>query len=119
MIIPSCPDYLPSPLVTENSLRVLEKRYLGKDSEGKIYETPRDMLWRVAWNIAQAEKQYNQDETHIQKTAEEFYKLMSEWKFLPNSPTIMNAGRELQQLSACFVLPVPDSIPKIFETISV
>ena len=111
------PADLPEPKVTANALKVLEKRYLGKDPQGRVIENPRQMYWRVAENLAQAERRYGATEAQVTQAAREFYALMSQSKFLPNSPTLMNAGRELQQLSACFVLPVPDDVPGIFEAI--
>jgi len=102
--------------VTKNSKTVLERRYLKKDTAGKISETPEQMFRRVAGHIAEAEKNYNK-KADIKKIEDEFYNLMSEFRFLPNSPTLMNAGRSLGQLAACFVLPVDDSIDGIFEAI--
>ena len=113
----SVPAGLPEPKITPNAMKVLEKRYLGKDSQGKVVEDPKQMFWRVAENLAQAERRYGASEHEVTQTATVFYDLMSQFRFLPNSPTIMNAGRELQQLSACFVLPVPDDVPGIFEAI--
>ncbi|HET6403624.1 MAG TPA: vitamin B12-dependent ribonucleotide reductase [Candidatus Thermoplasmatota archaeon] len=113
----SVPADLPAPNITPNAMKVLEKRYLGKDQQGKVVEDARQMFWRVAENLAQAERRYGASEAEVTATAKNFYSLMSTFKFLPNSPTIMNAGRELQQLSACFVLPVPDDVPGIFEAI--
>ncbi len=102
--------------VTENSKTVLERRYLKKDRSGTVNETPEQMFRRVANHIAQAEKNYDKKaDTKI--IEDQFYRLMSEFRFLPNSPTLMNAGRELGQLAACFVLPVDDSIDGIFEAI--
>jgi ribonucleoside-diphosphate reductase alpha chain len=102
--------------LTQNAIAVLEKRYLLKDLQGNIVETPEDLFRRVARNIAQADRLYDPsvDLTSIEA---EFYDLMASLDFLPNSPTLMNAGRELQQLSACFVLPVGDSMEEIFDAV--
>jgi ribonucleoside-diphosphate reductase alpha chain len=102
--------------LSDNSRRVLEKRYLKKDAQGKAAETPDDMFQRVAINIAEAEKTYNKN-ADVEKVAQQFYELMVRLEFLPNSPTLMNAGRDLQQLSACFVLPIDDSMESIFEAV--
>ncbi len=97
-----------------NSLRVLSERYLQRDNKGKVIETPSNMFRRVARAIAQVDANYKED---INKTEEEFYQIMANLEFLPNSPTLMNAGCELGQLSACFVLPIDDSLLSIFETL--
>jgi len=99
---------------SNNALKVLEKRYLLKDETGNVYETPAELLHRVAHAIASAEKNYdgNPDETE-----KKFYEMMKELEFLPNSPTLMNAGTEIGQLSACFVLPIEDSMEGIFESL--
>jgi ribonucleoside-diphosphate reductase alpha chain len=102
--------------LSENATRVLEKRYLKKNHDGKVVEKPEDMFQRVAINIAQAEKLYGKG-ADWERIAEQFYSVMANLEFLPNSPTLMNAGRELQQLSACFVLEIDDSMESIFETI--
>ncbi len=99
----------------DNAMFVLNKRYLKKDDDGNVIEKPKDMLIRVASNIAYADSFYDRD-SNLEKTAEEFYRTMNDLDFLPNSPTLMNAGRDLQQLSACFVLPIEDSIESIFTT---
>ena len=102
--------------LSENALRVLRRRYLAKNQQGENVETPEEMFRRVAENIAGADKLYGKNKD-VKKTADEFYRAMTNLEFLPNSPTLMNAGRDLQQLSACFVLPIEDSMESIFETI--
>ncbi len=102
--------------LTSNAIAVLEKRYLQKDLQGKIIETPEGLFHRVARNIAQADQFYD-PKVDLLSIESEFYELMASLDFLPNSPTLMNAGRELQQLSACFVLPVGDSMEEIFDAV--
>lgn len=106
----------PAPRISPNALKVLTKRYLAKDEQGHVMETPQQLFERVARNIAQAERLYG-TEAEVERAYERFYTMMADLDFLPNSPTLMNAGRELQQLSACFVLPVGDSMEEIFETV--
>src|SRR3972149_1964311 len=109
--------YGPMPL-SENARKVLERRYLKLDPSGERMETPEEMLARVAYNIATAEGRYPGTVPEVVlRWAERFYAMMCRLDFLPNSPTLMNAGRELQQLSACFVLPVDDSMESIFEAV--
>jgi ribonucleoside-diphosphate reductase alpha chain len=103
---------------SESALRVLRERYLRRDDNNQIIETPEEMCWRVASAIAAAEETWGKTAEEIQIVAEQFYELMVTRKFLPNSPTLMNAGLESKlQYSACFVLPVEDSMPGIFEAI--
>jgi ribonucleoside-diphosphate reductase alpha chain len=105
------------PKLSENALRTLRGRYLWKDASGKIVETPRELLTRVARAVASAESSYGASSRDVERTAQEFYRIMAEGIFLPNSPTLMNAGRALGVLSACFVLPIEDSIDGIFESV--
>jgi ribonucleoside-diphosphate reductase alpha chain len=107
-------DELKAPI---NTLIVLGARYLLKDENGKIIETPKQLFIRVAKAIASAETKFGRSQEQEQKTEQEFYEAMAGFKFMPNSPTLMNAGTKDGQLSACFVLPVGDSIPEIFDAI--
>ncbi|MFC1848667.1 vitamin B12-dependent ribonucleotide reductase [candidate division CSSED10-310 bacterium] len=100
--------------ITENAMKVLAKRYLRKDDRLNVIETPTDMFKRVAINIAEAERVFDPD-INVDEVAASFFDIIDSFLFLPNSPTLMNAGRELQQLSACFVLPVDDSMESIFD----
>ncbi len=118
---------LPSPRLSPNALTVLRRRYLTKNQAGRSVETPAHLFWRVAENVARAEHLYLRaaraagsrrgGRAEAMAQAELFYDLMRRLEFLPNSPTLMNAGRDLQQLSACFVLPIEDSLEGIFSAV--
>ena len=96
--------------LNDNARTVIRKRYLVKDASGSPTEQPEDMFWRVAGTVAEADRRYGAGDAAVSQMAEEFYRLMTERRFEPNSPTLMNAGRPLGQLSACFVLPVEDAL---------
>jgi ribonucleoside-diphosphate reductase alpha chain len=102
--------------LSDNARKVLERRYLLKDQHGRIVETPREMFGRVAKGVAEADLLYDKG-AHVKELEGEFFDLMVNLDFLPNSPTLMNAGTEIGQLSACFVLPVGDSIREIFDAV--
>jgi len=105
------------PELSKNAITVLEKRYLVRDNKGDIIETTEGLFRRVAGFVAAADTLYGADEIEVNNTATKFYEMMAELKFIPNSPTLMNAGRPLGQLSACFVLPVEDSMEGIFDSL--
>src|SRR5918911_975160 len=109
MPLPAKPPVTPVSL-SQNARIVLEKRYLMKDEVGKSVEAPEDLFWRVATVVAEADRRYGASDGAVEAVAEEFYRLMTERRFEPNSPTLMNAGRPLGQLSACFVLPIEDAL---------
>jgi len=103
-------------MLTQNAVKVLEKRYLTRDEAGNLTETPDEMFRRVAKHAANAEVLYD-NKADVKTLENEFYSMMTSLEFMPNSPTLMNAGRPLGQLSACFVLPVPDSMEGIFDAV--
>ncbi|HEC98667.1 MAG TPA: hypothetical protein ENI58_11050, partial [Nitrospirae bacterium] len=100
--------------LTDNALRVLRVRYLLRNGKGEVIESPAEMFRRVASHVACAEGLYGEE---TRAWEERFFTLMTELRFLPNSPTLMNAGKEIGQLAACFVLPVDDSMKSIFDTL--
>jgi ribonucleoside-diphosphate reductase alpha chain len=104
------PDDLPAADLSDNARIVLARRYLKKDDKGRPVEEPEQMFWRVARVIAEEDRKYGASEGAVETLAREFYRLMTQRLFEPNSPTLMNAGRPLGQLSACFVLPVEDAL---------
>lgn len=107
---PSVKVELPAAQLSDNARTVLARRYLKKNANGKPIEEPEEMFWRVAWVIAREDAKYGASDEEIGELAREFYNLMTQRLFEPNSPTLMNAGRPLGQLSACFVLPVDDAL---------
>jgi len=111
------PTDLPPAQLSDNARIVLAKRYLKKDESGEPIEEPEAMFWRVARVIAEEDRKYGASDGAIEEVARSFYDLMTTGGFEPNSPTLMNAGRPLGQLSACFVLPVPDSLDGIYGTL--
>jgi len=113
---PEVSNDFPEPVISENSRMVLERRYLKKDENGKLTESPKEMFMRVATTIAQADKTYDKS-ADTDALAKRFYGMISNFEFMPNSPTLMNAGRDLGQLSACFVLPVEDNMEAIFDAV--
>lgn len=104
-------------ILTKNALKVLEKRYLKRDNNGSCIETPQDMFRRVADTIASGDLEFGKTSKDVQNLSDRFYNAITHRYFMPNSPTLMNAGRDLGQLAACFVLPIDDSLESIFETI--
>ena len=116
MRTPSDPRHAPQLRLSDHAKFVLRGRYLAKNVAGTIVETPAQMLWRVATDIAQAERLYP-NASRLPHATQRWYDCMARLDFLPNSPTLMNAGRRLQQLSACFVLPVEDSLNSIYDSL--
>ena len=104
-------------MLSQNAIKVLERRYLKRDKSGKVIETPEEIFRRVAQAIAGADKQYKKTDAQIAQLQDKFYNAMTSLEFIPNSPCLMNAGKDLGQLSACFTLPIEDSMESIFETL--
>ena len=105
------------PELTENALRTLRSRYLRRGPDGRVVETPRELFERVARVVAEAERAFGAERQEVESLAGTFYDAMARGRLLPNSPTLMNAGRSLGVLSACFVLPVEDSVEGIFDSV--
>ena len=103
--------------ISSNALKVLEKRYLKKGDNGEPVEAPEDLFRRVASCVAESDRAFGASDAEVRQVEDNFYGMMTALDFLPNSPTLMNAGRELGQLSACFVLPVEDSMESIFDAV--
>ncbi|MBI2405487.1 vitamin B12-dependent ribonucleotide reductase [Candidatus Microgenomates bacterium] len=114
----SLPQDLPKGEWTEQALRVLGERYLLKDEKGQVIETPEEMCWRVAWEMASSEVLWGKTRREVEEYARQYYLMLANHWFLPNSPTLMNAGvGNMLQYSACFVLPVDDSMEGIFDSL--
>jgi ribonucleoside-diphosphate reductase alpha chain len=115
--IPPVPDDLPDPSYSENAWYIGRTRYAFRDRAGKPIESPRQMLWRICYNIATAERLYSENprEAHLEM-ARSFYHTMARQEYVANTPTMLNAGKPNEQLSACFVLPVEDNLDGILGT---
>lgn len=109
---------LMEPKLSANAKYIAETRYSRKSEDGKPYETVKDIFWRVATNVAKGDRFFGVNDEGVEKQAKTFYQLFAEQKFLPNTPCLINAGKPHQQLSACFVLPIDDSMESILETMS-
>ncbi len=107
-----------APALSENATYICETRYGTKDESGKVIESTSDVFWRVASNIAKGDARFGATDTEVEQTALSFYELMALQKFFPNTPCLVNAGKRHQQLSACFVLPIDDTMPSILETMT-
>ncbi len=117
MTMTPMPADLTDVILNDNAKVVLARRYLRKGPDGKPYELPTELFWRVAAKIAEQEANFKGGKSKVAARAREYYDLLTSFKFLPNSPTLMNAGTDLGQLAACFVLPVGDSIEEIFDAV--
>ncbi len=116
--IPEPPKNLAEPKLSENAWYIGKTRYAKRDSQGKPIESPKQLFWRVAYNIASAERLYSSDPRIQNLTATKFYRLMISRKFMPATPILLNTGKPREQLSSCFVLPVPDSLEGILQSAS-
>lgn len=111
-------EKLKEPGLSENAKYIAETRYSMKDEAGKSTETIKDIFWRVAYNVAKGDARFGEKEEEVEKQAIKFYEMMAEQKYFPNTPCLVNAGKIKQQLSACFVLPIEDSMTSILKTMS-
>jgi ribonucleoside-diphosphate reductase alpha chain len=111
-------EKLKEPGLSENAKYIAETRYSMKDEMGKSTETIKDIFWRVAYNVAKGDARFGEKEVEVEKQAIKFYEMMAEQKYFPNTPCLVNAGKIKQQLSACFVLPIEDSMDSILKTMS-
>lgn len=109
---------LMEPQLSDNAKYIAETRYAMKDEQGKPMEKIKDIFWRVAFNVAKGEKVFNGSDEQVDNLASSFYKVMAEQRLFPNTPCLVNAGKTHQQLSACFVLPIEDSMKSILQTMS-
>lgn len=115
--IPPVPKDLPKPNLSETAFYIAKTRYAKRNNLSEPIESTKELFWRVAYNIAAANLQFDPDKKHMTDCAKQFYRLMSSQKFIPNTPTMLNAGRVMQQLSACFVLPIEDDMRSIAQTL--
>lgn len=115
--IPKVPERLAEPRLSETALYIAKTRYARRDKNGEPVESAKEMFWRVAYNIAAADLLYNPNRKRMISSACGFYKIMSSQAFIPNTPTMLNAAKSMQQLSACFVLPIEDSMRSIGKTL--
>lgn len=115
--IPAVPDDLIEPQLSETALYIAQTRYAKRNDQSEPVESAREMFWRVAFNIAAADLQFEPDKGRMLECARQFYQAMAAQRFIPNTPTLLNAGKPMQQLSACFVLPVEDDMKSIAQTL--
>lgn len=115
--VPPVPKELPEPELTATGEYVVRNNYLRRDNDGQVIENPKEMFWRVAHNVSAADLFYDDDEKEMEATRGEFYQMLSRLDFIPNTPTLANAAGKLQQLSACFVLPIEDTLDSIGRTL--
>lgn len=115
--IPPTPEDLSEPELSETALYIGKTRYSRRNEKGEPIESAKEMFWRVAYNIAAGDLQFDPDKEHLMSRVREFYQVMALQKFIPNTPTMLNAGKPMQQLSACFVLPIEDDMRSIAQTL--